>query len=216
MRRRKIDGTTVSHEAGPARPRPVGASAAPVGRPRFFVALLPDAAAAGALARLAGSLAAASEGRALAGADMHLTLAFIGARDASFGERLEPAIAPVAADARSEPLLLTRIGRFGRGRRPALFWAGPDGTPPWLDALAGQVRAALRAMPCEFDERPLVPHLSLVRGASPDADPAPLLAPPVRVSAWRLAVGHNRPAGAPLRYVWSGSTGRHETVKALS
>ncbi len=204
MHKRRFDRPTVSHEAGADRRRPVGAGAAPVGRPRFFVALLPDAAAAEALASLAGAIAAASGGRALAAPDIHLTLAFVGAREASFGERLEQALAPVDALARPEPLLLTRIGRFGRGRRPALFWAGPEATPAWLDGLAAGVRAALRAMPCEFDERPLVPHLSLVRGADPGAAPEPSLAPPVRVSAWRLALGRNRPAGDPLRYTWSG------------
>lgn len=216
MRRRKIDRTTVSHEAPASRPQPVGAHPTPVGHPRYFIALLPDAQAAEALARLAATIAADTGGRPLVAEDIHLTLAFIGARDASFGERLERAIAPVEAAATLESLLLTRLGRFGRSHRPALFWAGPDAPPAWLDALAAQVRQALRAMPCEFDERPLVPHLSLVRNARPEAIPAALLETPIRITAWRLAMGHNRPDGGPLRYIWNEPADRHETVKGLS
>ena len=217
MRRRRIDRPTVSHEPPGRRPQPVGARATPVGHPRYFVALLPDAEAAHALARLARGIAAEGGGRPLAAGDIHLTLAFIGAREPSFGERLEDAVAPLLeTEPAWPPLLLTRLGRFGRARRPALFWAGPDTTPDWLAGLSGELRRALRAMPCEFDERPLVPHLSLVREARPEAAPAPLLAPPVRVGAWRLAVGRNRPPGGRLRYAWSEPGGRHETVKSLS
>src|SRR5690606_12833832 len=94
MRRRRIDPPTVSHEASPQRARSVGAGTTPVGQPRYFVALLPAAAAAGALARLAGAIATEAGGRPLAAADIHLTLAFIGAREPSFGARLERALAP--------------------------------------------------------------------------------------------------------------------------
>jgi 2'-5' RNA ligase len=207
MRRRRIDRPTVSHEAAPGRGRPVGAGPAPVGRPRFFVALLPDAAAAGALAELARALAAQCGGQPLAAPDVHLTLAFIGARDAAFGETLERAVAPLGARHRFAPLCLPRIGRFGHGSRPALLWAGPDATPDWLGAIDADVRRMLRELSCGFDERPLVPHLTLVRGANPGAHPAPALAPPVRVASWRLAIGRNRPAGGPLRYAWSGHEG---------
>ncbi len=203
MRRRSVDRPTVSHEAGPGRPRPVGASAAPVGRPRFFVALRPDEAAAEALARLARDTAEAVGGEPLAAADLHLTLAFIGAREAAFAGRLERAVAPLARPGRFGPLALGRLGRFGNRTRPALLWAGPDATPGWLDAIDGEVRRALRELSCEFDERPLVPHLTLVRGARREAAPSPVIAPPILVVSWRLAIGRNRPAGGPLRYDWS-------------
>ncbi len=216
MGKRKIDRSTVSHEP-PGQPGlPVGARATPVGRFRYFIALLPDAGAAGALARLADGIAADAGGWPLAADDIHLTLAFIGAREAGFGRRLENAVAGIGDGPAWPPLPLTRLGRFGGGGRPALLWAGPDATPGWLARLADELRQALRAMPCEFDERPLVPHLSLVRNARPQAAPAPLLEPPLRVDAWRLAVGRNRPPGGPLRYSWSGPADRHETVKALS
>lgn len=205
MRTRRIDRPTVSHDAKPGRPRPVGAGGAPVGRPRYFVALLPDAAAAEALAGLAREIAGASGGQPLAAPDIHLTLAFIGAREPSFGEWIGRAVAPLADPGRFAPLALTRLGRFGRRPRPALLWAGPDATPAWLAAIDREVRRALRELPCEFDERPLAPHLTLVRGAHPDADPSPLIAPPIEVASWRLALGRNRPAGGPLRYAWSDS-----------
>jgi len=193
----------VSHEPPGRRPQPVGTHLTPVGHLRYFVALLPDPEAARALGQLARGMAAEAGGRPLAAGDIHMTLAFIGARETVFGERLASAIAPLAAGPAYPSLPLTRLGRFGRAGRPALLWAGPDTTPGWLAELAGELRRALRAMPCEFDERPLVPHLTLVREARPGAAFGPALAPAVRVAAWRLAVGRNRPPGERLRYAWS-------------
>lgn len=216
MRRRKIDRPTVSHEPSGFRPQPVGLRPTPVGPARYFIALLPDAEAADALARLGAAIAAAGGGRPQVAADIHLTLAFIGARDADFGEQLAGALAPADAAAAPATLALTRLGRFGRSRRPTLFWAGPEATPAWLGKLAGEVRRRLRAMPCEFDDRPLVPHLSLVRNARPDFVPNPTIEPSIRVTAWRLAIGRSRPAGERPRYAWREPGGRHQTVKALS
>jgi len=216
MRRRKIDRPTVSHEPPGSRPQPVGARPTLVGHARYFIALVPDAGAAHALARLGARLAAAGGGRPQAAADIHLTLAFIGARDAGFGERLADALAPVHEGFAGAPLALPVLGRFGRSRRPALFWAGPDARPAWLGEVAAQVDRMLRAMPCEFDERALVPHLTLLRDARPDFSPDPTIEPPVRVASWRLAIGRSRPAGERPRYAWSEPGDRHQTVKALS
>lgn len=146
---------------------------------RFFFALRPDAVAAGELAALAEGLAGRHGGRALAAADIHLTLAFVGRRERADQEKLAALLQGLpaqigndgtgAAAAPSDgPIRLERLGTFGRG----LLWIGPPATMQrGHDAngpagpIAGEIRTRLRAAGIDFDARPLVLHATLVRGA---------------------------------------------------
>lgn len=197
---------------------PVGPGAASVGRSRHFVALRPDPASAATLAALARRIARETGGRPLDGADIHLTLAFIGPWPDALGARLARLLASVRhTPGTAAPLRIDRIGHFGRRAKPALYWAGPARTPEWLATLSDDVRAALRAGGVEFDARRLVPHLTLVRQARPPAgfEPPPL-EPALRIRHWRLALGRSLPAGSARRYAWRDAGARHRTVKQAS
>jgi 2'-5' RNA ligase len=181
-----------------------GAHIGPRGRSaagsRFFVALRPDPAAAGRLEQLAASLAHDCRGKALAAADLHLTLAFIGERPAGEAGSLAALL-----DGLPESLpgfALDTIGRFG----PSLLWAGPSAQYDWLEALAHSVRERLDAGGVQFDRRALHPHVTLVRNAR-EREAVRAAAGPsqdtVIVEPWQLALGgtHEAPT-AQRRYRW--------------
>lgn len=216
MQADRKDRATVSHEGAPGAARPVGGATTPVGSLRWFVALRPDAAAATQLGRLATTIARQGRGRPLVAADLHLTLAFIGERDAAFGDRLRMALAPLAQAAPTAPLVLDRLGRFGRPGRAGLAWAGPAVMPAWLAEAAATVRRLLCAMPCAFDERPLVPHLTLVRNLRDPAIAPAALATPVAPRGWQLAIGRNRAPGQVSRYAWMPVGGNGAGLRFLS
>jgi len=180
--------------AEPSSPRPATS--------RFFVALRPDPLSAGRLGRLATGLASSCRGRALAGRDLHLTLAFVGELPASEGERLAALLAGLPE--RHPGFALDEIGRFG----PALLWAGPREDPSWLAPLVEAVRERLRAGGVRFDGRAFKSHLTLVRNARDRTavGEAPDRLEPKhahRVSHWRLAVGGSHPSPTPeRRYLW--------------
>lgn len=180
--------------------------------PRHFVALRPDPATARRLEELALGLAARCHGRALAARDLHLTLAFIGEFPATEGARLLALLDGLPA---SHPgFALDRLGRFG----PALLWIGPAKAPDWLVPLAREVRERLQAGSVPFDERPLEPHLTLVRNArdraAAERETGRLASEQhANVARWRLAVGRSHPASsAQQRYLWQPV--RHPVIAA--
>ncbi len=170
---------------------------------RFFYAIVPDPAAARALARTGAEVARACGGRALAAGDLHLTVAFVGNRPlADTRLLLPPALALPPELLGREDWPETRIGvlaSFGRG----IVWAGPEQTPPWLAELALALRAALRTTGIGFDEKPLRPHITLARGAHRwERTAAPPEFRPVLVGSWRLALGWSGGGPGGARYRW--------------
>ncbi|MBW6494686.1 MAG: hypothetical protein K0B16_09070, partial [Burkholderiaceae bacterium] len=142
-------------------------------------------------------------GRALAAPDLHLTIAFVGNRALADSRLLlPPALAlPGELLARDDwpGTRVERLASFGRG----IVWAGPEHTPPWLAELALTIRAALRAAGIGFDEKPLRPHVTLVRGARRWAGTdQPSEFAPVQVASWRLALGWSGEGHAGARYHW--------------
>jgi len=123
--------------------------------------------------RLAPVRAAHPEVRWLADDQLHLTLAFIGALPP---ERLGPLIAALgdlASAGAPFVIRLGRAGRFGGRARPEVAWLGlADGRAACLE-LGGRVTAACRAagvleMPVEGrPDRPVLPHLTIARRATP-------------------------------------------------
>ncbi|HZZ93524.1 MAG TPA: RNA 2',3'-cyclic phosphodiesterase [Usitatibacter sp.] len=125
---------------------------------RLFFAIWPAAPARDALARLAADVARVTQGRAVEGAKIHLTLAFL-------GEVAQPRMAEVRAAAsglraRRFDLSLDRLGSFRRSR---VAWATASVLPPELTALQVPLEEALTARGFELEARPYRPHITLAR-----------------------------------------------------
>lgn len=160
---------------------------------RCFVALQPDAAAASALDALTDRLLHAMPGsRRVVRADLHLTLAFIGA--------LTPIVATRIAARLAQRLAMPfcwRIDRLGRFASARVAWAaGP--VDRRLSALADDTRCLLDAEGIGYDRRAFVPHVTLLRSLPAHARlPDDAVSPAIEwmVSAPRLlrsAGGHYR------------------------
>ncbi len=160
---------------------------------RCFVALWPDDAVRERLE------AAAREwhrrfpaARRMRGANLHLTLAFIGELDEARARQIARALAQAAW--RTGTWRVDRIGTFERAR---VLWAGSDDNP-LLAAIAGPVRALLDELQVRYDRKPFAPHVTLLRnlprsaaGASAPIEP-PLewiVAPPLLLHSVHEADG---------------------------
>ena len=136
---------------------------------RLFFALWPDAAAAGALERLAGEVVAVAGGRAMPKAKIHLTLAFL-------GEVAQPAHAHDVAEAiRTKPFVV-RLDCVGSFRRARVSWAGMLAPDPELMRLQAKLEEGLRARGYPLEERPFAAHVTLARKAD-KALPTAAIAP---------------------------------------
>lgn len=175
----------------------LSAGVAKGGRARVFFALWPDEALRAGLAARARDAQAECGGRAMGPGKIHLTLFFIGAVER---ERLA-ALAVVAQAVRAERFDL-QLDTLGYWRHNRIVWAGAQECPAGLSALVAVLSAGLAREGIHGEDRPYVPHITLVRGAAraPAARPfAPL--------AWRardFALIESVPAGGGVRYGMRG------------
>jgi 2'-5' RNA ligase len=166
---------------------------------RLFVAVNFDAAARAALAQWQAELRAnALRGNFSALGNVHLTLAFLGERDAGQAAAASRALDAVAAPGAGFRPFDADIRSMGRFRRDGgdLWWAGMEGCAA-LDALHGSVWAALAREGFEPERGKWRPHVTLARevslraGYEPPARRAPI---PVRVESVELMLSE-RPGG---------------------
>lgn len=147
---------------------------------RLFFALWPDAATAERL-RQAGRAPDLAAGRVPALADLHVTLCFLGAVEAS----ATTALCERAALIESAPFEL-EFDSLQYWSRSRVLAATCSRTPAVASALAAALAASARTIGLRPEERPLRPHVTLVRGLreAPEAlrRPWPLPAP-LRVAA---------------------------------
>lgn len=125
---------------------------------RLFFALWPDAGTRDALAASAHALRATCGGRAPPAANLHLTLAFLGA----VAERRVAEFAALAAALPATPFEFV-LDQFGYWRAQRLLWAGMRVCPPELGALALALRERLTAAGFQVERRPFHPHVTLLR-----------------------------------------------------
>ena len=109
---------------------------------------------------MANQVQAECGGRAVARANIHLTLLFVGVVTRGRVTRLEGAACSVSA----APFALT-IDRVGYFRHNRIAWAGTAHCPPELVALEARLRATLAPLGVKAEDRPYVPHITLVRKA---------------------------------------------------
>ena len=110
------------------------------------------------LADLAREVARESGGQPTAPNRIHLTLAFLGYQPAPRVETLRRLGGGLRS--RAFTLALDALGGFPR---TGIAWLGASGAQPALDALHGELAAALREGGFAVDERPYAPHLTLAR-----------------------------------------------------
>ena len=177
------------------RPAPGAAS-------RVFFALWPDTGACAALDALARACAAQTGGRAPAGENLHLTLAFIGNVTASRARQLGEIGAVAAAAVPPFTLTLDRIGAF---HKQGLAWAGPSSPDASLERLARKLGNELAGAGFELEQRAFHPHVTLVRrGRTRLLDVARVgtaLATPIVWNVARMTLAVSQQARGGSRYL---------------
>ena len=177
---------------------------------RVFFALWPDDEATGHLAVLAQHLAAASGGRVMRPAALHLTLAFVGSVTPTQVGQLEG----IAAGVRAGAFELS-LDRLGFWPQRGILWAGCLLPPAPLQRLVELLGAALRAAGFAIDHRSgaaQVPHITLARRAR--CRSLPRLETPIRwrVSEFALVETHLHPSAASYKTLASFPLAEPEAV----
>ena len=149
---------------------------------RVFVALWPSPGARTRLAEVTDGVARQATGaRRILPPNLHLTLAFIGSlredRTADLALHLQ------RCEASEFDWVLDHVGYFHAAR---VLWAGGPENPAVL-GLAARVRALLDRREIEYDRKPFVPHVTLLRN----------------VARWALG---NRPIDPPIAWPSNGPT----------
>lgn len=123
---------------------------------RLFFALVPDAAVRRQVHELQQQLA--GSGRAVAAANLHVTLAFLGMHEAA----VIPEVCAIAARLEFPRcrVVLDRLGQFGRGR---VLWLGAGTVPQPLHEFQLALVNALTAAGIGHDPKPWKFHLTLYR-----------------------------------------------------
>jgi 2'-5' RNA ligase len=127
---------------------------------RLFFALWPDDEVRAALASLTGLLAGECGGRAMAAANLHATLAFLGNVP---HERIDSFVA--LADALVAAPFELSLDTVGYWRHNRIVWAGTRLVPPALHDLAADMKRRIDALAWRVDDRPYAAHVTLLRDA---------------------------------------------------
>jgi 2'-5' RNA ligase len=170
------------------------------GTARVFFALWPDQPLRRQLAMWAGTAAQECGGRTMRTENLHLTLVFVGnvAR-----ERL-PLLHEIAASL-AMPDVKFDVDRIGCWRHNHIVWAAPAVVPQALPRFVAGMEAALRDTGFALDERPYVPHVTLVRNAR--RGPAAESIGPARWEAGRFVLVESVSGKNGVRYDVVGEWG---------
>jgi 2'-5' RNA ligase len=158
-----------------------------------FFALWPDDAVRATLAAAADEVQTHTGGRAIVPGKIHLTLFFIGSIDRARITRLEATAAAIRSSAFE--LTLDTIGYWWHN---GIVWCGTTRCPPALARLAADLRAALEREGFHAEDRPYVPHVTLVRDAA--RAPRRMSFAPCAWEAREFALVESEPATGGTRY----------------
>ena len=160
---------------------------------RLFVALMPDAATRRALSACAARFTAA--GRAIAPANIHMTLVFLGSVPAA----RRPVASRCMRGARIEAFDL-RLDQLGHFAGSEILWAGMQSPPPALISAQRRLAAGLRSAGFGLEARRFRPHVSLIRDCN-QLD-AGVVAGPIAIDwpAREIALVRSHPARGGSRY----------------
>ena len=126
---------------------------------RLFFAAWPAPEVQRALGEIARRAQRECGGRAVPTHNIHLTLVFLGDLARDRVTDLETLAGRI-----SLPRFTLTVDRLEYWRHNRILWAGVE-EPPTLQALVGAVRKELAAAGFGFDQRPYVPHITLLRDA---------------------------------------------------
>jgi 2'-5' RNA ligase len=157
---------------------------------RYFFAAWPPAATAAALEGWAKKL----EGRVVAAAKIHLTLAFLGPVTP---EKAHEVARSIKGRAHALPIEKAQYWKHNR-----IVWAGPRETPAALGALVEALHRELRQAGYALEERPFAAHVTLARSAPPQPrELAPLPQVEWPVNELTLVRSTNSPKGSTYEVV---------------
>lgn len=128
---------------------------------RLFFALWPDGRTREALDQAGKQLHAACGGRRTKRETIHITLVFLGDVCVERIDDLRTLVEQVSAP--TFELVLTKSGWWKHNR---VAWAAPDATPEAMAALVCGLESRLKETGFQFDARPYLPHVTLVRKAN--------------------------------------------------
>ncbi len=166
----------------------------------MFFALWPDQPLRRQLAVLAQAATQECGGRAMRTENLHLTLVFIG----NVAHERLPLLHEIAASL-ALPSLNFVVDRIGYWRHNRIGWAAPTVVPQALARFVAGMEAALRNAGFALDERPYVPHVTLVRNAR--RGPAAESVGPARWDAERFVLVESVSGENGVRYDVIGEWG---------
>ena len=126
--------------------------------PRLFIALSPPPVVRAAVLGVRDEMFARVGGKPVSAANLHLTLAFLGATPRARVAELQA----LMADVPFAPMALTldEVGSFAQAK---VVWMGCAARHSGLDALVADLRARLQAAGFTFDAKPFNAHVTLLR-----------------------------------------------------
>ncbi len=122
---------------------------------RLFLALWPDESIRARIAELAAKVAGK---RAVAMANLHLTLVFLGATDSERLQGYRQALAGLTV-----PSITLDLDQLGYWSKPHILWLGPSQTPQALIWLVQDLNKRLAACGYQPERRPFRAHITLAR-----------------------------------------------------
>lgn len=126
---------------------------------RSFLACWPGASVHTALYHRAAQMRDQVGGRIIRPENLHVTLAFLGPLNSHQLEAVRQCCAPLP---RRFEIELDRIGFFRKG---GIVWAGSRSPDPELSRFVEDLRDCLRRLGFRVENRPFVPHITLLRKA---------------------------------------------------
>ena len=144
------------------QPKKLGRNAAVAGKSRVFYAFWPDEAVRPALQAWVDGAQAAAGGNPTQSRNLHMTLCFIG----QVADEQLPMLSALAAELPWQPLELV-LDRAGWWKHNRVAWLGCSSLPAALAQSARALRQQLLAHEIDFDDKPFVPHVTLLREVRP-------------------------------------------------
>ena len=166
---------------------------------RLFIGLMPDDYVREELARYSASLQSRYTARYVTPDLYHLTLAFLGEREEISLPKIRLLLSRVAAQTMPFTLSLAGMGTFGHAGT-AIAYAAVT-LPDELQALDECLRSALSEEGEPFDDKPLLPHITLARKAALIADDLPAGPLPLSFQVNSLVLYHSTRVSGILRYL---------------